>query len=198
MIADSIRPVIYENIGLRANRMQSVFLVAFGLVFLSPFTAPNSRPGDLMLTAVVIAVVASVRKVSARRKIARGEIQNSYFAGNFIFRSPKFPSWLTKARRLERHAAPAVCILTGYLLLGPSHAVGLYLIFSGLCLNYSEFAMRRREFHRMLDLHDAFVRAQAQSDIAEVFASESPSAPTEATPIATGLSRDISNDIKNK
>ena len=84
-------------------------------------------------------------------------------------------------------------------MLDYSRALGAWLIISGLCLRFYEYAIFRKEMHQVLDIADGLITSTVQSEIVEHFEKPPGSARQQQSQgIPPGLGSDIEQHIEQR
>ena len=197
--AMTLMVVLRRDIGFRAlNPLGLGIVCAFMFLLGSLATHPENRPQDLQVFAGLVLGLGMFQWLLRLRDFNRGVQQHSYYLGTSCFELPFMPPFLRSERRLARFVDPAFSALLGLALYQVSPALGMWIIFSALCLRLTEFTVHRIYLHQRLDLVDAMGVSEFQGQMFERFypAQQSPG-PNQPDPgISTGLGDDIQGKVR--
>lgn len=188
-----------QDIGYRMLNPISLIGIALVMLMFAGLFSLESRPEDLWIFTVVMLALGAGQRLKRWRQIRQGVKHHSYSLGTSCFDSAGIPNFLRCNGRANNFLDPACCIIAGFLLLHYSRALGTWLIISGLCLRFYQYAVFRKEMHQALDINDGLVTAKVQSEIVEHF--EQPSGPDrqqQSQGIPTGLGSDIEQHIEQR
>jgi hypothetical protein len=191
-----------RDIGYRLlNPLQ--LIVVFGLLFVLAILAmpgnEAARPIDLAIFAGIAFVNGLCQRVRRWIQLARGHNHLSYYVGSSPFDFRWLPDFARRNRRVARFVDPIFCAAVGLMLFPFSRALGMWLVFSGLCLRAYEDQIFRRERNRDLDIIDSLIISEHQSETLEQF--EQSQAPAQFQPdagIPTGLGDDVQTQINQR
>jgi len=189
-----------QDLGYRILDPLPLAGVSVFMFFAAGIAGRESYPGYLLAYIVIMLMAATRQRMKRWGQIRRGVKMHSFYIGTSVLDKSWLPNFCRNDRRLERIADPLAAILVGIALFPLTHALGLWLMFSGFCLRTLEYAVFRKELHQKLDMVDGLVMAEVQAETVEVFApppvtnSGGPSSGS----VPTGLAADIRDRIKAK
>jgi len=172
-----------------------------GFLFVISVMASNGNPDDrlwgLLIFALLTLALGIYQRMRGWFELGRKVKRHSYDLGTSLFNKFRWiPEFLRRERRLERFIDPLVSMLIGFAVLPLSHALGMWLVFSGFCLRAYEFSVLMRDRNLSSDILDGMIRSEQQNETVEEF--EATSAwhrQKNSDGIPTGLSDDIESQV---
>ena len=194
--------IMRRDIGYRYLNPFRLFGTAFAMLIVAGMgQSQTNRPGDLAAFAICMLAAGLCRKFVCWRQIGKRDQQHSYYIGDSHFQFRWLPQFISRNRRVERFFDPLFCFTIGLVIGVFSHALGLWIIVSALCLRLLEYRAWQQVVCMQLDVADSMIYAEYQSDAVERFSNPSPPTETKqggASGISTGLDDDIHEKIKRK
>jgi hypothetical protein len=195
----SVMVFLRQDIGYRMLNPIALIGIAFVMLVFAGLFRPESRPEDLWIFTAVMLALGFGQRLARWRQIGHGVNKHSYSLGTSCFESAGIPEFLRRNGRANFFLDPACCIIAGFILLHFSRALGAWLIISGLCLRFYEYAIFRKEMHQVLDIGDSLITSTVQSEIVEHFEKPSSARPAQQSQgIPTGLGSDIEQHIEQR
>jgi hypothetical protein len=193
---------IRRDMGYRLlNPLHLIFVTGFLSVFsiLADPGHPEARFYDLVTFAGLAFLTGLAHRSNRWREFKEGAIQHSYYIGTSPFDFRWLPNFCRRNRRIARFIDPIFFLAVGFALLQISHALGLWLMFAGLCLRSLEENVHRKEVHMNMDITDSLIVSRLQSDAVQEFeAAPGAAQQQQPTGIPTGIGDDIQKKIKNR
>jgi hypothetical protein len=198
----SVMVILRQDMGYRILNPFAILavtgLLAVACILAMP-NSPDARPGDLLIFAGISFICGLGQKFRRWRQLSRHQRQHSYYTGTSPFEFRWLPAMFRRNRRIARFIDPLVCGLVGGLIFPFSHALGLWLLFSALCLRTFEYTCRQRRRKLNLDTLDGLIESEIQAETVERFEpTPGQRSPSSASGIPTGLGDDILANIKQR
>lgn len=191
-----------KNLGIRILHPVKLVIVMGLLAVVAILVTPGneaSRPGDLLLFAIVAFLFGIAQRIRRSVDLYRGLHQHSYYIGDSIWDFAWLPNIVRRHRRVSRFFDPTLSVAVGLALFPHSRALAIYLIFAGWSLASHELQVFQREWHRDRDLIDSVLIAEEQNRTLEQF-EQAQQAPQDqpGQGIPTGLGDDIRENIEKQ
>lgn len=169
-----------------------------GSVLAQPRNA-DAQPMFLLVFALCFFILGMFQRIKRWWEFNRAVRQHSYYIGTSRFDFHWLPAFCRRNRRIARLIDPIVCVLIGVAFFPVSHALAVWLIFSGFCLRSYEYIIHQRERNSELDMVDGLIDAERQGQTVAQFETVSNPRPRQqATGIPTGLGPDVREHIKRR
>ncbi|MEJ0090594.1 MAG: hypothetical protein WDM80_12740 [Limisphaerales bacterium] len=190
-----IRPDLgYRTVGPARLIPVTVFLVVASVLAIPGNAA--ARPVDLLIFALLSFAMGIYQRVRRWIQMNQKIRWHSYYIGTSPFDFRFLPAFCRRNRRVARFVDPLVVMAFGLAVFQFSRALGVWLIFSGLCLRAYEYSVHQRERKLTLDIMDGLILSEQQSRMVEEFEATSGwLSHKDDNAIATGLSDDIQSQI---
>lgn len=155
----------------------------------------EANPQALIIFALLTLAVSLCQYLKRWIDYARRVKQHSYYMGTSHFHLKRTPLFLQRKRRLERFVDPIIAALTGLAVFPLSHALGAWLVISGVCLRTYEYVIHIRDRNLSLDIMDGMERSEQQTQVVEEFQATSA---WHKDPNASGLSTGLDEDTERQ
>ncbi len=191
-----------RDLGYRLVSPLHLTAITVLVAFVALFAQAHNRAvnvDDLLLFLLVAFVLGICQRLHRWWQMNRGVCQHSYYLGTSPFDSRRLPKAWRRNRRVARFADPILCTLIGFILLEDSPALGLWLVFAGVCLRGFEDVVHRKERNLALDTVDGLIVSEIQGRTVEKF--EKPPVARQQQPtigIPTGLAPDVKQNMKRR
>jgi hypothetical protein len=160
---------------------------------------------DALTGVCVFAAIGIGKTSSPAQHIAYGSLaadtgrQHSYYISTSPFDFRLLPRFFRRNRRIARYLDLIVCILFGLAILPYLRALEMWLILSGFCLRSFEYAVHQKQRNMDLDVVDALVVSECQSQVVEQFEESHDAGQQQpVTGIPTGLGQDVREHINRR
>jgi hypothetical protein len=178
-------------------RIVPVTVFLFVISVLASNGNPDNRLWGLLIFALLTLAIGICQHVKRWFELGQKVKQHSYFLGTSRLNNFRWiPDFLRHERRLERFADPIFCVLIGFAVLPLSHALGMWLVFSGFCLRAYEYSIYMRDRNLNLDILDGMIRSEQQNETVEEFETKSDWRKNDnSNGLPTGLGEDLESQI---
>ena len=202
LFALSVLVWLRTGLGMRTVSPARLVVVT-GFLFVISILASNGDPAkrlwSLLIFSLLTFALGIYTRIQCWLEFGRKVKRHSYSLGTSrLHRLRWLPETFRENRRLERFGDPLACMLTGFAILPLAHALGMVLVFGGLCVRVTEFSLHERDQNLTLDHLDETEVAEQQSQTIEEF--EVPSGGQKSggtTGLPSGLGADLERHIKN-
>lgn len=195
--SSTLLPFLRSKVGYRTRSPASVILTSGGLfLFANPFEEgafdlPN-RPGWLGAFALCSFVLSARQRALRWRDIRRGVRIHSFSRGRSLLSFLPFSDY-----NARRFLDPLIPIIGGYYIWQEvSVALGVWLMFSGLCLRAVEQHHHQQHVERHLDLMDSMVSSEVVDATTKHYENHGQVKEQEA--VQTGLSPELQALLKQR
>jgi hypothetical protein len=194
----TIMPWLRWDLGFRMVSPIRTIPVFVFLIVVGTFASQgneDTNPQALVVFAILTLAISLCQYLKRWIDYARKVKQHSYYLGTSRFHFKRTPAFLRRERRLERFLDPILAAILGVAIFPLSHALGAWLVISGLCLRSYEYAIYIRDRNLSLDIMDGMDRSEQQSQIVEEFETKSA---WHKDPNTNGLSTGLDEDTERQ
>ena len=195
----SIACLSRKDIGFRLLHRGYISGVTAIMFILAMFAPTKQDAVALMFWATLVFIMGFWNLFKRWREFNRGVKQHSYFLGNSNWNKPWMPAFIRRNRKIERFGEPCLFFLAAATLLLPFSApLGLWVMFSTICLMSIEAKTWTNWRRAQMDMVDGLVHSEFQGETVEKFEQAPAKKQQSSSAIATGLDDDIARKIQQK
>jgi hypothetical protein len=154
-----------------------------------------AKPNGLTIFAVLTIAISLLHYFKGWIDYSRRIKRHSYCMGASRLEFKRTPAFLRVESRMERFVDPIFAVLAGLALLPVSHALGVWLLISGMSLRAYQYSIYIRDRHLSLDIMDGMARSEQQTQIYEEFEAKSA---WHKDPNSAGLSTGLDEEIERQ
>ena len=195
----SVMVYLRKDLGVRIVSPLHLVIVSFAMILLSGLVPAQERPLDLAVFALVSLALGLFQRASRWRELGKVQREHSLYIGTSFLEQLFRPTGFLAGRFLSRNGDPLLCVFVGFMLMNVSRALGLWLIFAGICLRCYEGIVHRAHLHRNLDISDGLLNCDDQATVVENFEGGNKIARAPNEPgVPTGLGEDVKANIERR
>jgi hypothetical protein len=197
----SVMVLLRQDLGYRMVDPICVVATTGGLAVLTVMATPYNDgvlPFPLLVFTALSFTFGIAQRIRRWKALNRGIQQHSEYIGTSPVNFRWLPFFVRRNRRVERLIDPLICVVVGFAFYPVSHALCVWLVFSGACLRAYEHNIHVKERAIDLDLIDGLVTSQRHARVVEEFESSPNVGPQPTASVPSGMSADIQTHIKNR
>lgn len=122
------------------------------------------------LFAFLTLVMGLAQRARRKREMKVGQLIHTYYLGDSRFEPKNTPEYLRRDRKFARSVDPMIATGFGLLIAAEAPGLGLWLVLSGMSLGIVENRAWQRDRENELDVIDAAIESEVQSERFQQFA----------------------------